>query len=375
MPRLLLSHNPGYWPSVGGSERMLQHILEGVRDDFEHIVVFTNVQEAYEHNGIQVRPYSIAGIRRFAVRERPDVYFPMMMHNRITYRNIAWLSRWSGRTILYAVGGLVGGWLPGSVSARYRLRVARRAERYADVVVHQDALSTEWLTDKALVPGVPVVFIPQGLHWAELNAVRSETPEGYFVFAQNLFRWKRPDAFLLDVVAQAPELEFKIIASDRTGDAIEETMGAAASLPNVEVELGLPRHEFLQALAKAAAVVSTSSAEGAQPNIMLEAGALGVPFLSLAPGQNFAHYEHVEMFSSTTEMVRRIRSAGPDIRKEKAEVLKQARVRLRGEAYEWDVHLAQFRALFLDPLPAPPASPPTAAYVKGRELYNRVRWR
>jgi glycosyltransferase involved in cell wall biosynthesis len=375
MPRLLLSHNPGYWPSIGGSEYLLQRILEGVRDDFEHVVVFANVPERFEHNGVSVRPYSVWEIRRFAIRERPDVYFPNMIHNRITYRNIAWLSRLSSRTVLNAMGGLLGGYLPGQVSTRYRFRVARRAGRHADVIVRVDPLSVEWLIDDALMPDLPVVFIPQGLDLQELERVRSQTSNGEFLFSGNLFAWKQPDVFLRQLVAQAPELRFRIVASDSSGNAIEETVDMARSLPNVEVELGVPREEFLQRLARSAGVISTSSKEGALPQVMLEAGVLGVPFLSVCPGQNFAHFPHVEMFASVDDLVARLRTAGPGIREEKQLELRRARDLLTAEQYGWDAVITRYRSLFLDPLPAWPRSPRRGVEVKAREVYNRLRWR
>jgi glycosyltransferase involved in cell wall biosynthesis len=352
--RLLLSHNPVYWPSVGGSERVLQHVLEGVRGDFDRVAMFTTSTVApFDHNGIEVHPYTAGALRRFAIRERPDVYFPNIIHNRITYKNIAWVSRWSQRTIL----NVVGGYLPGA-SLRRRLRMTRLAARHADVLVHVDPLSTEWLVDRTLVRGLPVLFIPQGLDLEEIDEVRSERGEGYFVYAHNLWRWKQPDVFLRRVVEQAPELNFKMIASAKSGDVIDQTLTTAATLPNVEVLLGLDRVAFLRAIARAAAVISTSAAEGAQPNIMLEAGALGVPYLSLCPGQNFAHYPHVEMFANVDALVDRLRSLGPRIRQEKATALAEARATFSADHYGWDAVVSQFHKLFLGKLP-PLASEPS----------------
>jgi glycosyltransferase involved in cell wall biosynthesis len=346
MPRLLLAHNPTYWPSVGGSERILQRILEGVRDDFERVVVFAGeARQPFEHNGIEVRPYGAWDLRRFGLRERPDVYFPNMIHNRITYLHLAWLSRVSRRTVL----NVIGGYRPADSFLRRMIAVSRAA-RHVDAMVHVDPLSTEWLIDRALRADLPVVFIPQGLDLEELASVRADSSDGYLLYAHNLWHWKRPDVFLTEIAARAPELRFKLIASDSTGDVIAETVALAAEIPNVEVQLGLPREAYLSTLARAAAVVSTSSAEGAQPNIMLEAGALDVPYLSLCPGQNFAHYGHVEMYADVDALLARIRSGGPALRDELLEAIAGGRPRFDRESFAWSRIIPQFRALFLDSL-------------------------
>jgi glycosyltransferase involved in cell wall biosynthesis len=365
--RLLLSHNGVYWPSVGGSERVLQHVLEGVRGDFDRVAVFTtNAAEPFEHNGIEVYPYAAQALRRFAMRERPAVYFPNMIHNRITYKNIAWLSRWSQRTVL----NVVGGYLPGA-SLTHRLKVTRLAARHADVLVHVDPLSTEWLVDRTLVRGLPVSFIPQGIDPEEIDEVRSERDEGYFVYAHNLWRWKQPDVFLRQVVERAPDLKFTMIASATSGDVIEQTLATAARLPNVEVLLGLNRTDFLRIMARATAVVSTSAAEGPQPNIMLEAGAMGVPYLSLCPGQNFAHYPHVEMFAGIEALVDRLRSVGLCFREEKAQALSEAQAHFSADQYGWEAVVGRFRELFLGKLPSR-VSEPSFEHHLAERVRNRL---
>jgi glycosyltransferase involved in cell wall biosynthesis len=259
--------------------------------------------------------------------------------------HLPWLSRVSRRTIL----NVIGGYRPADSFYR-RVIAVSRAARHVDAMVHVDPLSTEWLIDRALRPDLPVVFIPQGLDLEELDSVRVESSDGYFLYAHNLWHWKRPDIFLTEIAARAPEAQFKLIASDSSGDVIADTVSLAAEIPNVEVQLGLSRNAYISTLARATAIVSTSSAEGAQPNIMLEAGALDVPYLSLCPGQNFAHYAHVEMYADVAALLARVRSAGPDIRAEYLKGIAGGGPRFERERFAWDTILPQFRALFLDPL-------------------------
>src|SRR5262249_13119025 len=140
-------------------------------------------------------------------------------------------------------------------------------------------------------------FITQGLDQEELARFVAPwpRPEEYFVFAQNLWEWKRPDLFIVEIVKRLPSLKFKIVASDQTGDFIRRTKQLATGATNLEVVLGLDRENFLMQLARSSGVINTSKVEGAQPNVLLEAGFLGVPYFSLCPNQDFSHYPHAEM--------------------------------------------------------------------------------
>ena len=343
--KTLFATNVAYFPSVGGSEMVLQKILEGVRDLFDDVSVMVPLPDGqdYEVNGIRVLKYTRKRLWPLAVRERPTLYFPNMVHSSLTYRNIGFVSRFAGATVVNMVGGYEAG-----TSLAFRKRMLDNVARYADAAVHVDPLSSEYLIDRAINPNVPFRFITQGLDFSELNSARTAEPgpNPYFVFAHNLWHWKGVDVFFDQIVSALPDVQFVVIASDTCGDSIASAQEKAALLPNVALRLGLPRQEFLRTLAASSGVVSPSRIEGAQPNILLESGRLGVPYLSLCPGQNYGHYPHVEMFRSPEEIVQRIKDAQGALRQIKREALLRAQAQFSAPEYSWAAVIGQFRELF-----------------------------
>jgi glycosyltransferase involved in cell wall biosynthesis len=339
--KTLLATNPAYWPSIGGSEMVLAKILEGSRDLFDRIVVFAprENEEIQEHNGIEIRSYSRDALRKFAKQERPELYFPNMVHSSLTYENISKVSRYSRRTVV----NMIGGYSPETLLAE-RAQYLEKVRRFADVAVHVDELSTEYFIDRAIEPGINFTFITQGLDFPELTSHQKKGDGGYFLYAHNLWHWKCPERFIEEIVAFRPDLEFKIIASSHTGDRIREVTKLAKKHKNLKLHLGLDRSSFLDILSGAIAVVSTSDIEGAQPNILLETGFLGVPYLSLPPGQNFGHYPHVEMFASVEELRERLHKK---LRTEKRAELGMATRHFASSKYRWESVIEEFRSLFL----------------------------
>ncbi|MFH0702325.1 MAG: glycosyltransferase [bacterium] len=345
--KILLASNVAYYPSVGGSEMVLQKILEGVQDSFDRVVVFVPKKEKKIeiHNNIEIHPYSMWGIRLFALKNRPAVYFPNMVHSPVTYKNIAFVSKFSQKTIV----NLVGGYFKGTKLA-HRKFFLDKVRKYANLAVHVDPLSVEYLIDRAINPKINFKFITQGLDFNELdqykNLVGQNNAKPYFIYAHNLWKWKAPDIFLNKIVAKAPELNFKIIASSTTGNFINETVNLSKNFENIEVLLGLNRNDFISYIAGSSGIISTSAVEGAQPNILLEAGYLGIPYFSLCPGQNYGHYPHVEMFENTELMLDRLKYYKYDIFKFKENCLQNAKSYFSQSKYSWDSVIEEFRKCF-----------------------------
>ena len=345
MKRILLATNPSFWPSVGGSERVLERILLGVKDMFDEVVVFTDsVEKKQNHNSITILPYSSAALLEFAQKHKPTVYFPNMIHSRLTFQNLDKVSPHCKKTIVNIIGGY-----PPDADLAPRVSHLKKVEKFSDGAVHVDALSTEFFIDRAINPRIKYSFISQGLNFGELEPYKKlvgKSAKPYFLYAHNLWSWKKPEVYIEEIAARVPELDFKIIASDKTGDFIDQTLAHAKKYKNVSASLGLNRGDFLKTLSGATAIVSTSLIEGAQPNIMLEAGYLGVPYLTLCPGQNFGHYPHVEMFYSLEDLRNRIVSGGHGLLKSKQNELERAKAMLSSSQFDWNEIIKEYRNLF-----------------------------
>ncbi len=104
-----------------------------------------------------------------------------------------------------------------------------------------------------------------------------------FLWVGRLAWYKRPLAFV-ELARAVPEARFRMVgvASGPGGrEAAQEVADAAQGLSNLELLAPRPRHELLELVDTAVAMVSTSDFEG-MPNVFLEAWVRGVPALALA---------------------------------------------------------------------------------------------
>ena len=221
---MLLASNVAYVPSIGGAQYVLSSILERLKDKFDRIVVFVpKIPQPYIHNGIEVFPYSPWALRKFAIKYRPSIYMPTMVHSPLTYENIGLVSRFCGKTIVNMIGGY-----PATTPLSYRKNVLDKVAKYADYAIHADPLSTEYLIDRSINPTICFTFISQGIDHEELNKVKqNKNNKPYFLFAHNLHTCKAPEVFIKEIVAKLPQYNFKILADNLNGDKIVATKNLA----------------------------------------------------------------------------------------------------------------------------------------------------
>lgn len=116
------------------------------------------------------------------------------------------------------------------------------------------------------------------------RAVEKHGPPDAFYWVGRLVDYKRPLLYA-DLAESISEARFLLIPLPphypAEKEALEQLELAAARLPNLELRDSLPHAELVEELAKAVALVSTSSFEG-MPNTFLEAWGQGVPVLTLS---------------------------------------------------------------------------------------------
>ncbi len=164
------------------------------------------------------------------------------------------------------ITGRVNGWL-------YRLGL-----RLADTVVVQSA-DQEALAGNTFPSLCRLVRIPS-LAQVTSAASNGDRPEAFLWFSR-VATYKQPMRYV-DLARAFPEARFVMIPvpDDPRLPHLGEVRAAAPGVPNLELLDPLPHEQLSQLVARAAAVVNTSSYEG-MPNAFLEAWAHGVPVLTL----------------------------------------------------------------------------------------------
>jgi glycosyltransferase involved in cell wall biosynthesis len=110
---------------------------------------------------------------------------------------------------------------------------------------------------------------------------RTAAPEA-FLWAGKYASTKQPMAYV-ELARALPEFPFRLVGVPSEKDSVEierEVRQAAAGVPNLELCAARPRHELMELVERAVAIVSTSPREG-MPNVFLEGWARGVPALAL----------------------------------------------------------------------------------------------
>jgi glycosyltransferase involved in cell wall biosynthesis len=348
---VLLCTNAAYYPWRGGSEYVLQTIAEFMTAYCDVYVACPRVgRTTLEHNNVRIcelnSPYDLPRVIRHV---RPDVLFSNMVFNPINYLNLDAIARTPCVKVMNPVGGayqLDEAWM-----ARTLTRVGEVFDRFIEV----DQTSTDYRRDCRYIPHEKIVVIPQGVFESELVDLPSraqlrreysiEQPE-FFICGQNFWKWKNHRQ-LLEMFGRfpAPDVALILAGHSGTGDGSLEFVRELARRDNrVHILLDLPRRDFLGLVASSIAHCSASVVEGPQPNIMLECGFLGVPYLTTPAGQTWA-YPHV-ISAETSQLPAEMTRLALD------EALRK-RLGLEGQRYlrrigaTWKQVLASYRDLFL----------------------------
>jgi glycosyltransferase involved in cell wall biosynthesis len=156
-------------------------------------------------------------------------------------------------------------------------RAYRSSVRHSNRIVTQTANQLELA--RAAVPEADPILIRS---FAQQAPPANGDPR-YFLWINRLADYKHPERFL-DLAEALPDIPFRMVGSVLRGEtSVEEEdriRRRADGLPNLELVPPRHREELLEELTHAAAVVSTSEAEG-MPNTFLEAWSRGVPVVSL----------------------------------------------------------------------------------------------
>jgi len=165
-----------------------------------------------------------------------------------------------------------------------RKKVYELGIRSAAAVVVQSERQAE-LARRALpkTSASRIVRIPS---FARQVATKADGPPTDFFWVGRLIDYKRPLLYA-ELAAAVPDARFVLIPHLRLtqtpeqSDLLARLESAATGVPNLDLQSPLPHAALMETLARAVAVVNTSSYEG-MPNTFLEAWSLGIPVLTLS---------------------------------------------------------------------------------------------
>ena len=173
-----------------------------------------------------------------------------------------------------------------------------RAIRGADAVIAQTAVQqalfrSEWGRESTVIPNLVETF----------GVPADAGGSGAVLWLSTYKDAKRPE-LVVDLARRLPGIRFRMAGvippPPLTAEVFERTLGAAASVPNLEVRGHLGRGELGAFFASGSLFLHTSPAEGF-PNTLLEAWAHGLPSLSVVDPDGIVARESLGQVAAGTE--------------------------------------------------------------------------
>lgn len=272
----------------GGAEVQAAFVARALKDqgvdvrlvvaDFDpSIAIPYPVESAFQSDdGLPVLRFfhpRMSGINAALARADADIYY--QRNAGMVTGAAAHFARRHGRVFVYGAGSDTDfsfrRLLIHSVRDRVMFQCGLRA---AHGVVVQN--SAQLAAAKASLK-VPVVAVSNGVLPVEHLVSSSDGP---VLWAGGLRPVKRPDLFI-ELARRMPAREFVIVGGSTSTETVyaAATEAEARTVPNIRLTGWLPHSDVINEIARASAVVNTSTAEGF-PNVYLEAWNHGVPVVS-----------------------------------------------------------------------------------------------
>lgn len=354
-----------YHPHVGGAERVVQRIAEGLVRLGHEVVVATGWDPARtggEHNGVRVVQFRVSGnhargmtgeVSRYQdwlLRERFDVVMNYAAQSWPTDAALPLLGRLDAARVLATCGfsGMHGFRRP--LYAGYFRMLRERIREYDTLIYHTETGADVTFGDR-YARGEQVV-IPNGADGREFDdasrVFRARHGIGtrpLLLHVGNHYRVKGHQ-HLVRVLRGLRDLDavLALIGEDPGGwrSCWNTCVRASHREPRLLLLRGIPREEVVSALVEADAVLLTSRFEAA-PLVLVEAMAAGVPFVSYRVG-HAAALEGGILVDGPGEMARAVRDllAEPA----RARALGRAGRDLQRRALDWEGIVGRYEALF-----------------------------
>ncbi len=285
--RGLFTDSPSQWVP-GGAEVQMASLARGFAalDDVEVVLIFDPPMPDIKEPGIHLAgPWHpvhkrVPILSRVVQQHRANRSLPrlsaraVLLQSQVESQLLAQYARRSGIKLAYRVNGdsLVDG---SALRAGETLTEVQQIIRDADLVItqseHQRALALANL-------GVDSVVIRSGVTIGSPPCIPG--PGHHILWVGRCDPIKRPWAFV-ELAKRFPDRAFVMVMTPGHRLLFDEVSTEAEMVPNLTLLEGRARDEVLALYEEASVVVSTSISEG-MPNVLIEAGLAGRPFLSYA---------------------------------------------------------------------------------------------
>jgi len=295
-----------YHPAIGGAERVVQRISEGLVARGHEVVVATSHDPRRDNTvlgGVQIASFKVtgnhvrsmrgevAGYQAWIGRERFDVVMNYAAQAWPTDAALPVLRRIGGAKVLATCGfsGMYG--VRRLVYASYFRMLAKRIREY-DALVYHTATGADAAFGHRYGGGEQVV-IPNGVDAREFGTADSGFRDRHGIQSRymllhvgNHYRIKgHRDLMLIPNLVRGLDVTLVVIGDDAGGarSCWAACSRAARRDSGVSLLSGVPRQEVVAAFSEADLLLLTSGFEVA-PLVLVEAMAAGVPFVSYDVG-------------------------------------------------------------------------------------------
>jgi glycosyltransferase involved in cell wall biosynthesis len=354
-----------YHPHLGGAERVVQRVSEGLVRRGHDVTVATSFDPrrvTAEHNGVRITQFRVSGNHARGMVGEVSAYQEWLLRDPwdvvMNYAAQAWptdaalplLTRLGGARVLATCGfsGMYGIRRP--LYVRYFRMLSTRIRHY-DALVYHAATGADVAFGRRFAQNEQVV-IPNGADASEFAAAARGFRERHRVGDRTLLlhvgnhHRVKGHRDLLRVLRNLPgrDVVLAVVGGDPGGwgSCWRACARAARSEPRILLLPDVPRADVVSAFLEADLVLLTSRFEAA-PLVLVEAMAAGVPFVSYRVG-NAPALEGGVVVEGSAEMAAVVTQLLADAGRRRA--LGQAGQTYQRRALDWEGLVDRYEALF-----------------------------
>jgi len=333
--RKIVFINVAYYPTVGGTQRVVQMIAEKCVSYGFDVYVFCLLpknREIHEYNGVKIFEITtLKSLFKELALLNPDIVYCNIVHNLLTIKISLYHYFFRPRKNYVLILNSVGGYGKGSIFRAlyqflfsgekkyifpkiFRVALLKIINSVFDYYIVMDNKGTDYLFDRKYISKDKIIFIPQGLDFAELDEIKEInfdnirkkygiTSEPYFVCAHNFQVWKNHKE-LIEFFKENIDLNLVILGSKTLSHPeVLRSLEKAKNSKNIHIVTDIPRKEFLAIINNSIGHLSFSKVEGHQNNVLIECMYMNKLYITSPATQDYSYFPNVVIFRNHRELL------------------------------------------------------------------------